>query len=195
MNVLKNRSVPPARWFATGVRLLCAGVLLSAPLGAEESSLIENSPFLPPNFGKPDQPPPKKQAPNQGPLSREIEFRSVISINRQWLFSLYNTTEKKSIWVSLNDPAGAYKVTQYEADDQRIELVYNGQREWMDLKEPSGLAGSGDTPRPGTARRSNDRPSIRNASTLNRPRLNRRSVPRRRVVVPKQSETEPPNRE
>ena len=156
-----------------------------APFLEASENLLENSPFLPPEFG--ETPAPElEQTKNRGPLAETIEFRSVVRISDQWLFSLYNLKENRNIWVSLTEQGSSYQIAEYNPDENRLKLVFGGQTEWLPLKKPT----SSGNPQSSTAqqmrRAAGTPPKAQPSNPVKRPSLNRRRVPtRRQVTVPR----------
>ncbi|MFP4157611.1 MAG: hypothetical protein ACLFU4_08340 [Opitutales bacterium] len=61
--------------------ILALSIALSAStavMGEEKETISGKSPFLPPGHGEKKEAPKPPPTPSQGPLSREIEFRSVV---------------------------------------------------------------------------------------------------------------------
>lgn len=172
------------RRLRSGLLLLC--FLLPAPLAAEHP-LVENSPFLPPGFGqKPETPPPP--TPSQGPLANLIEFRSVVRLNEEWLFSLYNRQERRNVWVAMGEPHAQYRILDFDPEANRLNLTFNGQTEWLPIK----AAGAATAAAPQTQTPVLRAPGVQQQRTAQdqRPALNRRRVPAREPVeVPRRTTT------
>jgi len=165
-------------------------LLLFVPLMLHASeNLLENSPFLPPGFGEEKTEETEKDTQPTGPLAEMIEFRSVVRIDDQWLFSLYNKEEKRSLWVSLNEDDSHYRVTQFDPDENRLHLTFNERTEWLPLKviaqQAAPVKQESKTPvmrAPGVQNNRN--------SQFSRPALNRRRVsPREPVQVPRRKQS------
>ncbi len=167
-----------------GKAMLCLGVLwLSSPLLAQEKALEENSPFLPPNFGKQAEEKTEKEEVMQGPVSQAVEFRSMIKIGDEWNFSLYDIKEQKSVWISQSAATGPFKIEDISIPDKRIQLTMNGKTEWLAMKTPSNAAAKG-TPAATAPQPPTNTNVQQQRSSSGRIRLNRDNIPRRRVVVP-----------
>lgn len=163
--------------------LLLAGFFLFLPLDGSED-LLENSPFLPPGFGEKAQKP--EAAPEQGPLAKTVEFRSVARINGEWHFSLFNREKKQSVWVKMAEDDSPYQVSEYDPEENRVRLSFNNRSEWLPLK----VAAASGAPRPEVQKPVLRSPGMqpKRTSQSERPRLNRRRVPsRRQVTVPRRN--------
>lgn len=169
--------------------LLLLAVVGASPLWGDENTLLENSPFLPPGFG--EEPTQQKNQPEQqGPLAKTIEFRSVVRLSDQWLFSLYNLKENRNIWVSLSEEGSMYQITEYNPDENRLKLAFGNQTEWLPLKEPS-YSGNPQTNTSQQLRRAaGTPPQAQPTNPVKRPSLNRRRVPSRRQVTVPRRETD-----
>lgn len=164
--------------------ILGTAVALTTSASAD-SSLLENSPFLPPGHGRAPEQTPQPQA-SDGPLSNLIEFRSVVRLSDQWLFSLYHRRDKRNFWVGLGEEHEQFRVTDYDADSNRLSLAYQGQSEWLMIKSP----GDATSPAPQTQTPVLRAPGIQRQRTAQdqRPALNRRRVPPREAApVPRRT--------
>lgn len=153
--------------------LACAG---------QQPSLIERSPFLPPDFQPPTtarRAPAAKQSPAS--LERFIQFRGTYELDGQRFFNIYDSRAKLGKWVAFNDASATYHVTHYDPANQSVEVAVEGQSLQLamaKMSEPSGQAAA--PPRvvqPPTAR---PRETVRPAT----PENSGRRPMRRRVIRP-----------
>lgn len=156
----------------------------SALLAAE--SLSSKSPFLPPGHGVKPPEPPKPVVEVQGPISREIEFRGIVEIDGIYKFSIFNKKDQKSYWLTENEAAASgITAKSYDAASATIMIEMNNRTERLTLMSAT------DSPMPVTQAT----PAAANPvlppelNTQNPPTKtnNRRSVPRRRVILPKKT--------
>jgi len=113
-----------------GVSCLCADELPHA-------ALIENSPFLPPNY---KQRAPSKPAPSQTP-KLTLELRGMFELNGEWTFSFFDTKQNKSFWIKPNDPQSKIKILSFDPERYTVTIDNAGMPETIMLKKPSAPTG------------------------------------------------------
>ncbi len=86
-------------------------------------SLVKNSPF-----GSATSP----AAP--GMEAGGLEFRGVIVDNGEPLFSFFETANRQSNWVKLNESGAPYTVQSYDAENQSVKVLYRSQPLTLTLK-------------------------------------------------------------
>ncbi len=107
--------------------LLMAMTVFSIECSGAGPSIVEKSPFLPPNF----QPPggSRSTAAEQAAASGEFEFRGVYMLQGQYHFNLYNKREQKGTWVSEDEiKEDAPKVVRYSREDDEIVIDLGGRQ-------------------------------------------------------------------
>lgn len=159
---------------------------LPLSLSSEESQLSESSPFLPPGYGEEAPKPQKPVVQPQGPISREIEFRGVARIGGVYQFSIYNKKEQKGYWLKENAAEDGISISNYNPNSSTIIVLMNGRSERLTLatatEKPLPVAQT----KPGSnARPPSLPPQLQNKSSNQNKK--RRTVPRRRVILPKKN--------
>jgi hypothetical protein len=154
--------------------------------GAEKSyqELSDKSPFLPPGYGKNEEvaAPPVVQ---NGPLSRELEFRGVMKMQGRYQFSIYNKKGQQSYWIKENQTEDGITCRDYNPDTKSVTIVQNGRSERIQLVAvtDSPLPVSSSQP----AATTNSAPQGNLAAPPSQDNSERRRViPRRRVILPRQ---------
>ena len=172
-----------------GIKYLLQAAIVSVaftlPLTA--STLETKSPFLPPGHNK-----PKAQAPvpvrTNGPIARQIEFRGVVQMNETYRLSLFDKSEQKGYWIKVGENKGGINVTAFDPKSMAITLNQNGRSERLNLLE------STDAPMPvkissapalNSAIVPNLPPGVQKNTGVNNTSKNKRTIPRRRVILPK----------
>jgi hypothetical protein len=113
-------AVAPIRyWFLPLFGLM----VLARPLAAD-SSLLENSPFLPPNVSG-----------AAGAGSAPLELRSVVREGGEYEFSLYDTAKRQSTWVKLNEPGHDFVVKAYDPANESVTVEQQNRTYKLALKE------------------------------------------------------------
>jgi len=160
-------------------------MLLSFNLSAEES-LSERSPFLPPGYGVENMEPKKPEVQQQGPISRELDFRGIVEIDGQFQFSIFNKKEQKSYWLREDSSSeSGILVSSYSPQSSSIIVTLNGRSERLTLASPTDTplsVGSSAASTGGTKSATSVLPP-----QLQNPNNNRSKVPPRsgrRVVLP-----------
>lgn len=118
--MLKSRSV-------SILPLLLATAVFSIECGAAGPSIVENSPFLPPNF----QPPGagRTSTAAQAAASAEYEFRGVYMLEGEYHFNLFNKREQKGTWVGEDDLIdGAPRIVRYSREDNEVIIDLSGRQ-------------------------------------------------------------------
>lgn len=159
-------------------------VMLPGFLPAQDGkSVMAKSPFLPPGFGRETKTTETSATPQQGPLSREFEFRGVFQSGDSVQLSIFDRTTNKSRWIGLNEAGERYTVVNYDPEDRSIMVRAGGRQEKLPLMQAT------DTPVPvGNARAepaaggsSNNATPTASPST-NQAAPNAPVVPRRRIL-------------
>jgi len=101
-----------------------SAVAVAAPLSAA-ASLLDSSPFLPPNS-------PAGAAAN---AAAPLELRSILQIGDHYEFSLYDTARKQSTWVKLNEPGHDFMVKAFDPDRDTITVEQQNRTYRLALKE------------------------------------------------------------
>jgi hypothetical protein len=88
------------------------------------STLLENSPFLPPNIS--------------GGASQEaspLELRSILRAVGDFEFSLYDPAKKLSTWARLNEPGHDFIVKAYDSEKEIVTVERRSRTYKLALKE------------------------------------------------------------
>jgi len=162
---------------------------LVLPLTAS-STLESKSPFLPPDHNKKTVVAPKPVQQN-GPISREIEFRGVVELNGNYQFSLFNKTDQKGYWIKQGDSKEGISVSSFDLSSMSVTISQNGRSERLTLMEstdsPLPVAVSAPPTKQPTVKNNKQPqlpPGLQNAANTNN-RSTKRTIPRRRVILPK----------
>ena len=172
-------------------RIGFAVLLLASPSILSAETLESNNPFLPPGYSE------KKEAPepvvqSNGPISREIEFRGLIKMNGQYQFSLFNKRNQKSYWLKENEAAAqGISVRNYDSDSQSLTVIMSGRTERITLiaanSSPIPVVASVSPPvnTNGNTKQLDPLSEVQNITKPNNNNNTNRTVPRRRVILPK----------
>jgi hypothetical protein len=136
----RQRAVEPQRNKDTetrpGRRTLCLGIfvlkqalpilgMMSSIMSARaESSLLENSPFLPPDATG-----------SAVSTSAPLELRSILKEGGQYEFSLYDPARKQSTWVGLNEPGNPFLVKAFNPANDTITVEQRSRTYMLTLKK------------------------------------------------------------
>ena len=137
---------------------------LETPL---EAQLAEKSPFLPPNHGATEKPAPRTTVPAQGPLSRELEFRGMVSLGGQRQFSIFSKKANTGYWINENQSVEGIQVRGFDPANATVIISMNGRSERLTLKTAT------DRPLPVAASPRTDQakavPALPNSKSLHLP--------------------------
>ena len=151
-------------------------------------SLADKSPFLPPGHGEKAAEPvaPVQQ---QGPISREIEFRGIIQLGGTYQFSIFNKKDQKGYWLKENVSQNGISVRGYDAASSTVVVNMNGRSERLTMMSATDnpLPVAQAKPTPPTPPKNNVRAPIvpPNLNNQNQEANSQRVIPRRRVVLPR----------
>lgn len=166
---------------------LLLALALTSPVFAT-SALSEKSPFLPPGHGVKPQEPTRAPVPTQGPISRELEFRGVISMGGKRQFSIFNKKAKKGYWIADSQTVEGIQVRDYDTSSSTVVVNMNGRAERLTMMTAT------ESPLPVAASKSPTRtaaptapPGLPNLEQPQKKDTNRRVIPRRRVILPNQN--------
>jgi hypothetical protein len=166
----------------------CLCICSTVNLFAEDSKLSSNSPFLPPDYKDSKTVVTKPVVPqSNGPISREVEFRGVVQFNGVYEFSLFYKTEQRGYWIAENQSESGISVRSFDADTMTVTVTLNGRSERLSLMSAT------ESPIPVTASTTAVKApaaildaGIPNINTPNTTNPTTRTIPRRRVILPKQ---------
>jgi len=114
--------------------------LLPFASGEEEASgdtpsILEKSPFLPPDFqppGRPGQATPEKKG------SGQLEFRGVYELGGIYHYNLYDAKEKKGYWVTEATAADkGFDIVEFDPEKYSLVLMVDGEPTDLSLVETS----------------------------------------------------------
>lgn len=165
----------PCAWGSTSLPFLFFAVAVMGAGNACAQSLVDRSPFLPPDFQRPSS---SENAPIEQPVSvQHLRFQGVFALNGEIKVNLFNTQTNKGTWVPLNGIIDGHRVVAYDSVRRSVDLEVDGEITRFDLARPtdSPLAVVGGTD-VNTPNRRITRPTSRGGST---------TVSRRRVVPPR----------
>jgi hypothetical protein len=94
------------------------------PQGAEGSSLVGSSPFLPPSTPKLPTDVPAK--PVHAPIDRFI-LRGISKIGSTYHFSIYDTKTNKARWVTAGDSSNGLTIESFDPKSLTVDYSWNGQ--------------------------------------------------------------------
>ena len=115
-------------------------------LGAADlQTLIDRSPFAPPQAAAGDAAPP--------PEAASLEFRGLVTDETGTSYSVFDATANRGFWVREGDPQSQFTVKSYNAQDNLLEIEQNGKPIKLMLKRATTQSGSpvvaAAVPRPG----------------------------------------------
>lgn len=166
-----------SRCLASAHRLALLAAVLPGALCAQ--SLVERSPFLPPDF----QPPGSRsdaEAAAPPPTASHLQLKGVFAIDGQTRVNIFNTRTNEGKWVATGGEVEGFRVVSYDPDERSVDLEVNGQIETFALAKPSDtpMAVAGAVPAQVAAAQPNVQPVnrrvVRPSTTTNR----------RRTIVP-----------
>jgi hypothetical protein len=174
------------------LRVISCCLCVNSYLHATPSKLESNSPFLPPGYSElPSRPPEPPQRPSS-PLSNELEFRGVVQLDGIYHFSLFKKSENKSYWISEDGSESGIGISDFDVDSMNITVTVDGRSEQLTLMAASNdpmpvVAQPPQLPTP-VVRPPNlpaEIQQLRNtANEATTSTTRRRTIPRRRVIVP-----------
>lgn len=148
-------------------------------------TLVNKNPFLPTDYEKNKITVGRQEPQPSGTISKLVEFRGFITLGKVTQFSLYNKRENKSYWISENQSEGGISISDYDERSKAVTVRMNGRTERLTLMSVT------NTPLPVVASYNQPAaqqvilPSAQNNKSVQQ-EDNRRVIPRRRVILPKQ---------
>ena len=165
-------------------------LFLSSTLTAQNhSSLLQNSPFLPPDYNKAAALKAAPKPPPQAPLRavRELEFRGIFKIGDALQFSIFDKKDQKSSWMKIGETVSDIRIQEYSPEAQTITVQIDSQTEILKLKEMSSHNMPTTAPQINTASQTGASIASQANATSNARRATRR--PRRRRIIPNRQRT------
>lgn len=142
-------------------------------------SLLENSPFLPPDFQAPGNAPsvaPGAIADNPS----DLKLQGIFEIAGKYRFNIFDRQSGRSQWVGLEDGDSGYNIVSYDRANRSIGLRLGDRVVDLKLEKPS------DNPRQVMTAR-----TLEQAGPPPPPETRRRVVvPPRRVVRPRDADSD-----
>ena len=169
--------------------LLLFSLLSSTALCSAASNLESNSPFLPHGYSKLKPTPPPKPITKptiNGPLSKELEFRGVVQLQGNYEFSLFSKKDNRGYWIAENTSEEGISVGNFDREAMHITVTRNGRSEQLTLLSATDKPLPVVRTRPTTAKAPKT-PNIPGLKSAEKKPVKSRSVPRRRVILPKKS--------
>jgi len=121
-------------------------ILASASAGAFANvgdELVKNSPFLPEGYQPPrppDRTPPRPtRPPEERPLDK-LEFRSIAKLSGETTFSLFDPTEKRGFWLTVNQSEGGFTLVEYKEKEDSVVVRHDGRTRVIPLRESKVVA-------------------------------------------------------
>ena len=165
--------------------ILFSALFIYFKLGIFAGTLESKNPFLPTDYEKQNIPDTRPEPQPSGAISKLVEFRGIFTLDNITQFSLYNKRENKSYWVSESQPEGGISIVNYYELSKAITVSMNGRTERLTLMSatnaPLPVLASYNQP----ATQKVILPSTQNNKSVEQ-EDNRRVIPRRRVILPKQ---------
>lgn len=150
-----------------------------------QSSLLSNSPFLPPDYRKQSEKSTeseKKPPPVPNRLQSEVEFRGMLKMDGEWQFSIFDVQKQKSSWLKVNERFGEIQLTDYSSEDPSITVFRDGISVVIKLKETNKKSTPTEVTPPTRSKRVPARLNTRRNTTRIISRTRPRS--RRRRIIP-----------
>ncbi|RKX35381.1 MAG: hypothetical protein DRP71_03710 [Verrucomicrobia bacterium] len=120
----------------TKLRFKLATVIFSAGcsllLGSESD---DESPFLPPDSGKPAAP----SVP--APTLANLQFASVLSFGREVLISVFDVRTNEGVWIPVGEEAEGIRVITYDPENEEVTILSAGVTARLKLREAQFTAG------------------------------------------------------
>jgi hypothetical protein len=160
----------------SGLYWLC--LLGSAPfLGANPPSLLEKSPFLPPNFSPPENRASQRET---KATSNTYEFKGVYEIGGSYRFLVKAAQASSGKWVESGKEYEEFAVRGFDPETRTLTLFHNQKEELLELAAleanptPMPISGQPVTASPTTTAERTERRVVRPSSrpTTSRPGTN-----------------------
>ena len=151
---------------------------------AQQKTLQNDSPFLPPGYSKNQAPPPPPNNQPPGQLARTLQLRGVMRMHGTYSLSFFDKKTNKSFWIQASaGNADGYRVGRYDPNTMSIEVTVGRSTERVTLISSSN--------KPQTVNASINVAKTTPAFTpqaakppANDAKKTARSIPRRRVILP-----------
>ncbi|MCZ6671577.1 MAG: hypothetical protein O7C75_01420 [Verrucomicrobia bacterium] len=138
--------------------------------GQNAVSLLENSPFMPPNKGKEDN-----KTTDAGPASlARLQLRGITSIDGEYIFSVYNPDTRESKWIPKGVEEGGLVIKSYDPVSNSVVIHSESenlsrQMQMNDYAAPTALRATPTLPRSTLTRaRAPAKPAVTPTGTLTR---------------------------
>ena len=175
---------PQAQKLRKAIALATVSLALVPFCLAKEKTLQNNSPFLPPGYGKNQAPPPPVNKVPPGQIGRTLELRGIMRMAGAYSLNFFDKKTNKSFWIKEQTThIDGYRIGRYNADNKSIEVTKGGSTERVSLisssHKPQAVNASVNVAKtlPATKPPAVKPPAQDQKKTA-------RSIPRRRVILP-----------
>ena len=100
-------------------------------------SLIQNSPFLPPDYKKAAKTPEKRSS-QEGSEPTRFALKGVSKLGSEYYFSIYDSVAKKSEWIQAGVPHNGFSILKYEPSERRIHFSWEGKSSAIQIPKADG---------------------------------------------------------
>ena len=100
-------------------------LILLAAAYVDASSLVQNSPFLPPFYEKAATKPIKEMSFKKSDSTR-FTLKGISRIGSHYHFSIYDSKTQKSRWVEAGTQVNDFSITSYDPKTRTISYRWNG---------------------------------------------------------------------
>jgi hypothetical protein len=123
------------RGFIVAWTLATALAGFSSSASAALDSVINDSPFIPPNWQPPQARPQMSQLPA---VPYTLELHGYSQVGNNVMFSLYDVRNRTSFWVTQNDPQHPdIQIVAYDLPNSTVEINDRGRDVQLELQPPS----------------------------------------------------------
>lgn len=145
--------------------------------GGSSGSLLEKSPFLPPDFNPDRSQSPSRTADQSSPVERLLDFKGWYEIGGQPRILVSQKRRTDGGWMTVGETRNDIEVLDFDRDQERVRVRFQGNEGWLAMATLESNP-SGSTPAQAATPTSGARPTT---ATTARGRVS--PVPQRRVVT------------
>jgi hypothetical protein len=125
-------AIPPTRLKPSVFLSLCVGMLGTLTSGTAVPTLLQNSPFIPPDFSPPQ---PNRTTRETRTTPNSFEFKGVYELGGQYRFLVKAAQASSGKWVEAGKSYDDFEVRGYDPESRTLTLFHNDQAEELALAQ------------------------------------------------------------
>ncbi len=113
-------------------------IFLLAAGSIKASSLVQNSPFLPPSYKKASSTSNVRKSTSHDVDTKRFILKGISKIGSDYFFSVYDSVTDKGEWLQAGVSYNGFSILQYDPSEKSISFSWKGKTHRIKIKKPNG---------------------------------------------------------